>query len=112
MLHLFRASSAEVFVDGGESPEELIVIEILDRINSRPGGGTVLVLINGLERWSTDAPSIVAMASRWRNIRFRLTFMVPADSVGNIPYFNHRKNPSRQQWTQSSPLVISNCPRL
>jgi hypothetical protein len=91
ILILFRPSSAGVFVFGGESPEELMIVEILDDINSRPGSGTVLVLITGLDGWSTDARSIIVMVSRWKNIRFRLTFLAPAASVEALVCFHPRK---------------------
>jgi hypothetical protein len=39
-------------------------MEILDHINERPGGGTVRILVTGLNGWTTDFRSILAMVSR------------------------------------------------
>jgi hypothetical protein len=60
----YEPSYIAAFIPGRESPDEMRIMEILDHINERPGGGTVRILVTGLNGWTTDFRSILAMVSR------------------------------------------------
>ncbi|KAK6431843.1 hypothetical protein LTR95_011993 [Oleoguttula sp. CCFEE 5521] len=104
--HIVSPSHLPVFENkgGNATPQDTTLIAMLEKLDehsaqqSKEGDDRPLVtfLVVGVDGWTTDTNSLVALKDRFPHLRLRITMLMTADRVQRIPHVFRLRNHTSQ----------------